>query len=69
VQGKYFRDLEAVAEDLKSELAVMPGTYDIADNYFPGKRQVKIKVNSEKAAFYGLDVTQVAAMAHAALTA
>jgi len=66
VQGKYFGDLEAVAEELKSELAAMPGTYDIADNYFPGKRQVKIKVNPEKAAFYGLDVTQIASTAYAA---
>jgi len=66
VQGKYFSDLEAVAEELKSELAVLPGTYDVADNYFPGKRQVRIKVNPEKAAFYGLDVTQVASTAYAA---
>lgn len=66
VQGKYFEELEAVAEELKAELAEIPGTYDIDDNFSPGKRQVRIKVNPEKAAFYGLDVTQVASTAYAA---
>ncbi len=66
VQGKYYSDLEAVGEELKKELKNINGTYDISDNYSPGKRQVKIIVNPEKAALYGLDVTQVASTAYAA---
>jgi multidrug efflux pump subunit AcrB len=64
VQGKYFEQLEAAAEELKNELATIPGTFDIADDYSPGKRQVRIRVNPEKAALYALDVTQVAATAY-----
>lgn len=64
VQGKYFDQLETAAEALKDELAAIPGVYEIADNYSPGKRQVRIHVNPEKAALFALDVTQVAATVH-----
>jgi CzcA family heavy metal efflux pump len=66
VQGKYFDDLEAVADELKAELRSTEGVYDVDDNYIPGKRQVKIKVDPAKAALYGLNVTQVATTAYSA---
>ncbi|MFH1733678.1 MAG: efflux RND transporter permease subunit [bacterium] len=61
VQGKYYDDLEEVAELLKAELVTIDGVYDIADNYNPGKRQVRVHVDPERAALFGLSVTQVAA--------
>ena len=66
VQGKYYEQTEAVAEELKTELASIDGVYDISDNYNPGKRQVKVKVDPEKAALFGLSVTQVGASIAAA---
>ncbi|TKJ41664.1 hypothetical protein CEE37_03600 [candidate division LCP-89 bacterium B3_LCP] len=66
VQGKYYKDTEPVAEILKSELAQIEGVYDVTDNYSPGKRQVKVKVDPERAAMFGLSVTQVAASIAAA---
>ncbi len=61
VQGKYYDEMELVAEELKAELITIDGVYDIADNYNPGKRQIKVKVDPERAAMFGLSVTQVAA--------
>lgn len=61
VQGKYYETTEQVAEILKGELATIDGVYDIDDNYNPGKRQAKVQVNPERAALFGLSVTQVAA--------
>lgn len=66
VQGKYFEQMEAVAGVLKRELASINGVYDISDDYNPGKRQVKVRVDPERAALFGLDVTRVAASIAAA---
>lgn len=66
VQGKYYEQTERVAEILKDELRSIDGVYDIADNYNPGKRQVKVKVSPERAALFGVSVTQVAASIAAA---
>lgn len=61
VKGKYFDELEALAEELKDSLATVEGVFGINDDYQPGKREIVIDVDIEKAAMLGLDVQSVAA--------
>lgn len=37
VKGKYFNELEAITDELKADLAKIPGVTDITDNYTLGK--------------------------------
>jgi len=60
VKGKYFDKLEMLAEELKDSLATVPGVFSINDDFQPGKRQVNIDVDIEKAAILGLDAATVA---------
>ena len=57
--GRDFEPLQRAAEELKAELATYPGTFDIADNFKPGKpeRQVQIK---EDAKALGISMRDIA---------
>lgn len=45
LSGRDFVQLQQAADELKAEIATYPGTFDIADNFKPGKpeKQVRIK--------------------------
>jgi len=60
ILGKYFDELKELAELLKEELAKMPGVFDIRDNFTPGKKEMKIIVDEDKASLLGLDIHQIA---------
>lgn len=72
--GRDFQQLQQAAEELKAELATYPGTFDIADNFKPGKpeRQVQIKEDAKtlgismkdiarqlRQAFYGVEALRI----------
>ncbi len=74
LMGSDFEHLEAAAEELKKEIAQYPGTYDITDDFRPGKmeKQVYIKPGAEnlgvtmadiagqiRQAYYGDEVLKV----------
>ena len=59
VQGKHFNILEQIAARIKAMLANTEGVYDISDDFHTGKKDIKIYINEEKAAIYGLDVYQI----------
>jgi multidrug efflux pump subunit AcrB len=42
--GQDFDQLEQAAADLKAEIATYPGTFDISDNFKPGKQEKKIRI-------------------------
>ncbi|NNL74843.1 MAG: efflux RND transporter permease subunit, partial [Desulfobacterales bacterium] len=44
LSGKDFAQLTQAAAELKSEIATYPGTFDISDNFKPGKHEKKIRV-------------------------
>ena len=44
VAGERFEQLKKAAEDLKEEIAKYPGTFDITDNFRPGKMEKRILV-------------------------
>ena len=66
VKGKEFVELQEIASVLKGELRKMPGVYDVGDNFSPGKQEIKIRLEEDKAALFGLSVAQVAETIQAA---
>ena len=60
VKGKYFAELEAITDELKSELAKTPGVTDINDNYALGQEEIKLYIDEDKASEYGLTLQQIA---------
>ena len=44
LRGHDFDQLEQAADELKSEIATYPGTFDITDNFKPGKQEKKIRI-------------------------
>ena len=60
VKGKYFDELEAITDILKSELANTPGVTDIRDNYALGQEEIKLHIDEDKANEYGLTLQQIA---------
>ncbi|MEW5910145.1 MAG: efflux RND transporter permease subunit [Thermodesulfobacteriota bacterium] len=74
IAGNDFDLLQGAAEELKLEIATYPGTFDIADNFKPGKveRQIRIKESARslgitmgdiarqlRQAFYGDEVLRI----------
>lgn len=60
VQGKYFEDIKAASVKLQDYVKGLDGTYDITDDFPPGKNEIKITVDEEKAALYGFTAQYVA---------
>jgi multidrug efflux pump subunit AcrB len=67
VKGKYLDTLDAVAEEVKNELRTMPGVYDVRDDFVPGKEEVKVVVEEDKAAALGLNTYAIARTIRTAL--
>jgi multidrug efflux pump subunit AcrB len=44
LSGQDFEQLKAAAAELKAEIATYPGTFDISDNFKPGKQEKKIRI-------------------------
>ena len=61
VKGEDFDELQRVAGEVKAALRAIDGVYDIKDDFETGSRELKLRVDEEKAALYGLTVGQVAA--------
>jgi len=60
VQGRYMNEIKEAAMALEDYIRSMDGVYDIADDFPPGKQQIRIHVNEEKAALYGFNTRFVA---------
>ncbi len=59
IKGKYIAELEAAAEELKQVLAGIEGVTDIGDDFEPGKEEIRLRVDAERAALHGLSVAEV----------
>jgi multidrug efflux pump subunit AcrB len=46
LSGKDFDQLRLAADELKNEIETYPGTYDISDNFQPGKQEKKLRVKA-----------------------
>ncbi len=60
VRGQDYRQLQIISDELKTALAGFDGVFDIRDDYNFGKKELKIKVDEDRASLYGLDIFQVA---------
>ncbi len=60
VRGEDYAVLELAAEDIKQILAGIEGVQDIHDDLEPGKGEIRIHIDKEKAALYGLTNNQIA---------
>jgi len=61
VQGKYLKDIKTAALALQDSIRAIKGTKDVSDDFPPGKQEIRIVVDDEKAALYGFS-TQIVAM-------
>ncbi len=66
IQGKDFDTLKQIANETTRELETMPGVYGISDDLVWGKPEIRINVDEQRAAIYGLDTRTVAKAIRAA---
>lgn len=59
VQGKYLEDIKKASVALQDSLRKLSGTHSIGDDYPPGKDEIRITVDDEKAALYGFNTQYV----------
>lgn len=60
VQGKYLNEIKTASLALQDSIRRIKGAEDITDDYPPGKKEIRIKVDQEKAAMYGFTTQYVA---------
>ncbi len=60
VQGPDLERLDEYSRKLKDALAKMPGVYDIDSNYEPGKPELRVRINRDKAADLNVSVNSIA---------
>lgn len=60
VEGKYLDDIKAASLALQDSIKQIDGTFDVSDNFPPGKKEIRIVVDEDKAALYGFSAQYVA---------
>jgi len=60
VEGDDFATLGLIADRVLRELKTIPGVVDAEQDFLPGKEEIRIRIDEEKAALYSLSVEQVA---------
>ena len=66
VKGKSLKDVDPLVEEIKEILGSIPGVKDIRDDYEPGKNQLSIRIDPDRAARYGLTAAGIGAEVRAA---
>ncbi len=60
IKGNDFTILSALADSIKHQIQSIPGLSELRDNYEPGKPELQIRVDREKAALIGLNTSRIA---------
>ncbi|MCS7314609.1 MAG: efflux RND transporter permease subunit [Bryobacteraceae bacterium] len=60
IQGPDFAQLERYMEAVKKRLAALPGVTDLESSYEPGKPELRVSINREKAADLNVSVASIA---------
>ncbi|MDK2814089.1 MAG: hydrophobic/amphiphilic exporter (mainly bacteria), family [Thermoanaerobacter sp.] len=60
IKGDDLDTLESLAEKIKAIVKKVPGTRDVETSIDEGRPEVRIKVDKDRASYYGLDAGQVA---------
>lgn len=61
ISGDDFVKIGNIAEEVKSQIKSIPGLTDLADNFDEARPEIKILVDREKAALYGLNTAMIGA--------
>ncbi|MCB9259001.1 MAG: efflux RND transporter permease subunit [Ignavibacteriales bacterium] len=59
-QGKYLEEIKSASLVLQDSIKKINGTFDIADNFPPGKKEIRINIDEDKAAMYGFSIQNIA---------
>jgi len=59
-QGKELDIVKLAAVVLQDSIKKISGTFDIADNFPPGKKEIRIIIDEDKAAMYGFSIQNIA---------
>ncbi|MCP4715745.1 MAG: efflux RND transporter permease subunit [Deltaproteobacteria bacterium] len=60
VMGDDFSVIQIISRKVKQELTLISGVVDIEDDFIIGKDEVRIKIDEDRAALYGLNVDSIA---------
>jgi len=60
LQGPDLAELEKYANQLQAKLRQIPGVVDVDSSYEPGKPEYRVRINRDKAADLGVNVTSIA---------
>jgi HAE1 family hydrophobic/amphiphilic exporter-1 len=60
IQGPDLNQLDAYAQKLKQRLAQVPGVTDLDSSYEPGKPELRVKINRDKASDLNVSVSSIA---------
>lgn len=60
IRGESFDVLDKIAKECIDYLKTISGTLDVTWDHKPGKEEIRVKVNNEKATLAGLNVAQIA---------
>ena len=66
--GKYLEELRSATADLKAVLAGVEGVYDIQDDFPQGTQEIRVHIDEERAALYGLAPREIALELHTAIS-
>jgi multidrug efflux pump subunit AcrB len=66
VKGKILEGVDPLVEEIKGILEDIPGVKDIRDDHSPGKNQLSIRIDPDRAAQYGLTAVGIGAEIRAA---
>lgn len=60
IRGDDFKTLEAAAEEIKKKIESIPGALDVRDDFEPGKTELRVEVDEEKATQAYLNIHAIA---------
>lgn len=67
ISGDDFEKLGKISEDIKRQIVDIPGIKDLKDDFDEARPEIKITVDREKAALYGLNTTTIATTVRTAI--
>ncbi|RMH61520.1 MAG: efflux RND transporter permease subunit [Calditrichaeota bacterium] len=60
IKGEDFSVLDAISGDIQKKIRHIPGLVKLKDNYEVGKPELRIRIDREKAALFGLNTSKIA---------
>ncbi len=68
VSGEDFETILRLAARVKTAIRAVPGVVDLKDDYDPGQPEIRVQLDKERAALYGVSAAEVAGAIRAAVS-